>query len=59
MMIFIISFFSVSPLHVCRRLPYIIKDDSGEGRVTNPGSMEKLSEILAYAVHFVLTVSVS
>ena len=30
-MIFIISFFSISRLRVWRRLPYIIKDDSGEG----------------------------
>ena len=30
-MIFIVSFFYISPLHVCRRLPYIRKDDSDEG----------------------------
>ena len=30
MTIFIISFFFISPLHVWRCLPYIIKDDSGE-----------------------------
>ena len=29
-MLFIISFFSISPLQVKRRLPYMIKDDSGE-----------------------------
>ena len=27
----IISFFSISPMHVRQRLPYIIKDDSSEG----------------------------
>ena len=30
MMFFIISFFSFSPLHVRRHLPYIIKDDTSE-----------------------------
>ena len=30
MMIFIISFFSISPVRVWRRLLYIIKDDSSE-----------------------------
>ena len=30
MMFFIILFFSISPLHVSRRLPYILKDDSSE-----------------------------
>ena len=30
-MLLIISFFSISPMHVRRRLPYIIKDDSSEG----------------------------
>ena len=29
-MFFVMSFFSISPLHVMRRLPYIIKDDSTE-----------------------------
>ena len=53
MMIFVISFFSISPLHIWRRLPYVIKDDSGGGLKrtlkqlnqpgTNPGQMEKLS----------------
>ena len=54
MMIFIISFFFISPLHVWWRFPCIIKDDSGEGltqrtlkqlnkRATNSGRMEKLS----------------
>ena len=31
MMLLIISFFSVSQMHVRRRLPYIVKDDSSEG----------------------------
>ena len=31
MILFIISFFSTSPLHVKRRLPYIIKGNSSEG----------------------------
>ena len=31
MMFFIILFSSISPLYVSLRLPYIIKDDSGEG----------------------------
>ena len=30
-MLLIISFFSISPMHVRWRLPYIIKDDSSEG----------------------------
>ena len=29
-MIFIMSFFSTSPVHVWRRLPYIKKDESSE-----------------------------
>ena len=29
-MFFIISFFSISPLHVRRRLSYILKDDSSK-----------------------------
>ena len=31
MMLFIISFVSISPLHIRRRLPYIIEDDRSEG----------------------------
>ena len=31
MMLLIILFFSIYPMHVRRRLPYIIKDDSNEG----------------------------
>ena len=31
MMLLIISFFSISPMHVRWRLPSIIKDDSSEG----------------------------
>ena len=30
MIILIISFYSTTPLRVWRRLPYIIKDESGE-----------------------------
>ena len=31
MMLLIISFYSISPTHIRRRLLYIIKDDSSEG----------------------------
>ena len=31
MMLLIVSFFFISLMHVQRRLPYIIKDDSSEG----------------------------
>ena len=31
MMLLIISFYSISPMHIRRRLLYIIKDDSSEG----------------------------
>ena len=56
-MFLIISFFSISLLHVRRRLPYIINDDSEVTSEqlsqwdTNPGSAEKL---LTYAVYLVL-----
>ena len=57
---FIISFFSFSPLHVRRRLPYVIKDDTSKSLkqlnqwAINLGPMEKLCYLFTYAVHFVL-----
>ena len=53
MMFFIISFFSFSPLHVRRHLPYIINKVLKQLNqwAINPGSMEKL---LTHTVHFVL-----
>ena len=52
---FIISFFSFSPLHVRRRLPYVIKDDTSESLkqlnqwAINLGPMEKLCYLFTFA----------
>ena len=63
MMFFISSFFSFSPLHVRRHLPYMIKKKKKKTvmkrlnqRAINPGPMEKL---FTYTVHFVLITWIS
>ena len=64
-MFFIISFFSFSPIHLKRHLPYIIKDDTSESLkqlnqwAINPGPMEKLSYLFTYADHLVLVTWIS
>ena len=63
--IIISLFFSISPLHVRRCLPYIIKDDSSESFkqlnqwAINPGPIEKLSSLFTYAIHLVLITWIS